>query len=185
MADSRGVSAVTRLRQSYFLLKSGCAVESPETTSLLLRNETVTWHERELSCITCHAHKAIPLPGYPRTNPSATSQSAFAMSTSAFAAPTKSSSLTDPTAPKVTEIPERYMRLEPKDPLIVIDDNPVFDAYAAGRILGRTDECLKKWRQRVQGPDYIQYERNGVVRYELSALMAFRAEHRVKPRTKV
>ena len=107
------------------------------------------------------------------------------MSTSAFAAPTKSSSLTDPTAPKVTEIPERYMRLEPKDPLIVIDDNPVFDAYAAGRILGRTDECLKKWRQRVQGPDYIQYERNGVVRYELSALMAFRAEHRVKPRTKV
>ena len=140
MADSRGVSAVTRLRQSYFLLKSGCAVESPETTSLLLRNETVTWHERELSCITCHAHKAIPLPGYPRTNPSATSQSAFAMSTSAF---------------------------------------------AAGRILGRTDECLKKWRQRDQGPDYIQYGQNGVVRYELSALMAFRAEHRVKPGSKV
>jgi hypothetical protein len=135
--------------------------------------------------VTIMELRARGVVGYPRTNPSATSQSAFAMSTSAFAAPTKSSSLTDPTAPKVTEIPERYMRLEPKDPLIVIDDNPVFDAYAAGRILGRTDECLKKWRQRVQGPDYIQYERNGVVRYELSALMAFRAEHRVKPRTKV
>jgi hypothetical protein len=77
------------------------------------------------------------------------------------------------------------MRLEPKDPLIVIDDNPVFDAFASGRILGRTDECLKKWRQRDQGPDYIQYGQNGVVRYELSALMAFRAEHRVKPGSKV
>jgi hypothetical protein len=135
--------------------------------------------------VTITELRARGIVGYPRTTPSATSQSAFAMSTSAFAAPTKSSSLTDHTAPKVTEIPERYMRLEPKDPLIVIDDNPVFDAYAAGRILGRTDECLKKWRQRDQGPDYIQYERNGVVRYELSALMAFRAEHRVKPRTKV
>ena len=134
--------------------------------------------------VTITELRARGIVGYPRTNPSATSQSAFAMSTSAFAAPTKSSSLTDHTAPKVTEIPERYMRLEPKDPLIVIDDNPVFDAYAAARILGRSDECLKKWRQRDQGPDYIQYERNGVVRYELSALMKFRAEHRVKPRTK-
>lgn len=76
------------------------------------------------------------------------------------------------------------MRLEPKDPLVVIDDNPVFDAYAAGRILGRPYECLKKWRQRNQGPDYIQYGQNGVVRYELSALMAFRAENRVKTGTK-
>ena len=134
--------------------------------------------------VTIMELRARGIVGYPRTDPSATSQTAFAMSTSAFAAPTKSSSLTDSTAPKVTAIPERYMRLEPKDPLIVIDDNPVFDAYAAGRILGRTYECLKKWRQRDQGPDYIQYEWNGVVRYELSALMVFRAEHRVNPGAK-
>jgi hypothetical protein len=82
--------------------------------------------------------------------------------------------------PSRIEIPERFMRLEPKDPLIVIDDNPVFDANAAGRILGCSYERLKKSRQRDQGPDYIQYGQNGLVRYELSALMAFRAKHRVK-----
>lgn len=134
--------------------------------------------------VTIMELRARGVVGYPRTNLSATSQAAFVMSTSAFAAPTKSSSQTAPATPKVDVIPERFMRLEPEDPLIVIDDNPVFDTCAAGRILGRTVECLKKWRQRDQGPDYIQYESNGVVRYELSALMAFRAEHRVKPGTK-
>jgi hypothetical protein len=72
------------------------------------------------------------------------------------------------------------MRLEPAQPLIAINDNPVFDVYAAARILGFSAERLKKWRQRNQGPDYIQYVPNGEVRYELSALMAYRAAHRVK-----
>jgi hypothetical protein len=70
--------------------------------------------------------------------------------------------------------------LEPPKPLIAIDDNPVFDVVAAGRILGVTPDWLKKWRPRNQGPDYLQYGKNGPVRYELSALMAFRATHRVE-----
>ena len=39
---------------------------------------------------------------------------------------------------------------------------------------------MKKWRQRNQGPDYIQYGKDGTVRYELTALMAYRAAHRVQ-----
>lgn len=72
------------------------------------------------------------------------------------------------------------MRLEPAQPLIAINDNPVFDANAAAAILGLSAEQLKKWRQRNQGPDYIQYVPKGEVRYELSALMAYRVAHRVK-----
>jgi hypothetical protein len=43
---------------------------------------------------------------------------------------------------------------------------------------------LKKWRQRNQGPDYVQYGPDGPVRYELDALMAFRARHRVRAKPK-
>ena len=50
------------------------------------------------------------------------------------------------------------------------DDNPVFDEHSAARFVGVTADCLKKWRQRKQGPDYIQFGQNGVVRYELNAL---------------
>lgn len=64
--------------------------------------------------------------------------------------------------------------------MVVIDDDPVFDSRTAGRILGFSAERLKKWRQRDQGPDYIQYGMYGEVRYELSALMAYRAAHTVK-----
>jgi hypothetical protein len=86
-------------------------------------------------------------------------------------------------APLRFEAPKRLVRLEPQQPLTVIDSNPVFGTEDAARILGASEDRLKKWRQRDQGPDYIQYETGGAVRYELSALMAFRAAHRVKPRS--
>jgi hypothetical protein len=70
------------------------------------------------------------------------------------------------------------LRLEPR-PLSAFDDNPIFNENSAARFLGISAECLKKWRQRNQGPDYIQYGRGGPVRYELNALMAFRAANRV------
>jgi hypothetical protein len=78
------------------------------------------------------------------------------------------------------EIPERFMCLEPPLPPLAINDNPVFNVNAAGRILGVSAERLDKWRQRNQGPDFIQYGKNGSVRYPLSALMAYRAAHTVK-----
>jgi hypothetical protein len=64
--------------------------------------------------------------------------------------------------------------------MIMIDDDPVFNAYSAGRILGVTDECRKNWRQRNQGPDYIQYGTGGAVRYTLNDLMPFRAGHTLR-----
>ena len=77
------------------------------------------------------------------------------------------------------ELPARLLRLEPQ-PLSAYDDNPVFDEISAARFVGVSADCLKKWRQRKQGPDYIQYGHNGAVRYELNALRDFRERHTVR-----
>ena len=77
------------------------------------------------------------------------------------------------------QIPMTYLIMEPK-PLSAYDDNPVLGVNGAAEVLGVSAECMKKWRQRDQGPDYIQYGPDGPVRYELSTLMAFRGAHRVK-----
>jgi hypothetical protein len=81
------------------------------------------------------------------------------------------------------QVSATLLQAEPK-PLSVYDDNPVFDQISAAHFIGVTTECLKKWRQRGQGPDYIQYGLNGPVRYELNALMEFRDRHRVRPQIK-
>ena len=78
-------------------------------------------------------------------------------------------------------LPTRYMKLEPPVPLSAINDDPVFDPRAAATILGRTADTLKKWRQRGQGPDYIQYGEDGPVRYQWSALKRFQAQHTIHP----
>jgi hypothetical protein len=48
-------------------------------------------------------------------------------------------------------------------------------------VLGVKPDRLEKWRQRDRGPDYLQYEESGFVRYELSALNEFKARHRIRP----
>jgi hypothetical protein len=84
---------------------------------------------------------------------------------------------------KRTEVPGTYLKID-QPPLSAFDDNPVFDEISAGVILGISPETLKKWRQRHHGPDYIQYGRNGTVRYALNALMEFRARNTVKTKQK-
>ena len=86
-----------------------------------------------------------------------------------------------PTSNKIAEIPSRMRELEPEAPPLVAIDDPVFTTADAARILGITAQRLMKWRQRDQGPDYLQYEKGGPVRYELSALIEFKAAHRVRP----
>lgn len=76
-------------------------------------------------------------------------------------------------------IPDVYLTIE-RPPLSAYDDNPVFNENGAGKLLGVSAERMKKWRQRSQGPDYLQYGRGGPVRYERNALLEFRAIHRVK-----
>ena len=71
-----------------------------------------------------------------------------------------------------------YLKVEPL-PISAYNDDPVFDEVGAARLLGLSAECLKKWRQRNQGPDYIQYGKGGPVRYELTVLAAFRKAHKV------
>jgi hypothetical protein len=66
-----------------------------------------------------------------------------------------------------------YLDLLPQ-PLSAYDDNPVLNEAGAAFVLGVSQDLLKKWRQRKQGPDYIQYGHNGPVRYELNALLVFR-----------
>jgi hypothetical protein len=77
------------------------------------------------------------------------------------------------------QLPATYLLLEPL-PLSAYDDNPVLNEAGAAFVVGLSADTLKKWRQRHQGPDYIQYGQNGVVRYELKALMEFRDKNRVK-----
>jgi hypothetical protein len=77
------------------------------------------------------------------------------------------------------QIPITYLTMESK-PLSAFDDNPVLGVNGAAEVVGVSAECMRKWRQRDQGPDYIQYGLDGPVRYELSTLMAFRLAHRVK-----
>ena len=81
------------------------------------------------------------------------------------------------------EVPAAYLPLEPR-PLSAYDDNPVLNEAGAAFIVGVTADCLKKWRQRKQGPDYIQYGPNGPVRYELKALMEFRDRYKVTYRNR-
>jgi hypothetical protein len=83
--------------------------------------------------------------------------------------------------PNVAKIPLQLKRLESVEPEAFINDDPVFDTGGAAAILGTSPTRLIKWRQREQGPDYLQYADNGAVRYELSALIAFKAGHRVRP----
>jgi hypothetical protein len=79
------------------------------------------------------------------------------------------------------EVPATLLKLESR-PLSAYDDNPVLDEAGAAFIVGVSADCLKKWRQRKQGPDYLQYGKNGPVRYELKALLEFRDQHRVRSR---
>jgi hypothetical protein len=78
-------------------------------------------------------------------------------------------------------LPTRYTKLEPSKPLSAFNDDPIFNPEAAGQILAVSVECLKKWRQRKRGPSYIQYGNDGPIRYPLSALMRFRAQHTIDP----
>ena len=89
----------------------------------------------------------------------------------------------DLAAPHVTQLPEVYPFVEPRA-LSTFDDNPLFDTCEAAKILAIGVDLLKKWRRRNQGPDYVQYGPGGPVRYELDALMAFRARHRVRVSSK-
>ncbi|MGA8041178.1 MAG: helix-turn-helix domain-containing protein [Terracidiphilus sp.] len=86
-----------------------------------------------------------------------------------------------PPSKKIAEIPARLRELEPAEPLLVPIDDPVFNTPDAAEILGVNADRLMKWRKRGQGPAYLQYEQNGPVRYELSALIEFKAAHRVRP----
>ena len=78
-------------------------------------------------------------------------------------------------------LPTRYTKYEPSKPLSAFNDDPIFNPKAAGQILAVSVGCLKKWRQRKRGPDYIQYGEDGPVRYAWSALTRFRARHTIHP----
>ena len=86
--------------------------------------------------------------------------------------------------PQSKERPDEYPSVESRA-LSTFDDNPLFGSYEAAQILAISVDLLKKWRLRDKGPDYVQYGPGGPVRYELEALTAFRARHRVKVSAKL
>jgi hypothetical protein len=86
--------------------------------------------------------------------------------------------------PRKRIIPAHFMRLEPRGPLSAINDDPLFDSEDAAKILRISEDLLKKWRQRKQGPDYIQYGQDGPVRYLLSDLKEYIVAHKICPEKK-
>ena len=62
-------------------------------------------------------------------------------------------------------------------------NNPLLDEHGAAVFLGLSRELLKKWSQRGFGPDYIQYGKNGPIRYEVNELTEFRLFHRIQLRS--
>lgn len=83
--------------------------------------------------------------------------------------------------PEITPVPEGLRTLEPEEAQSVTIEDPVFNTGDAAEILGVTADRLEKWRQRGKGPDFIQREKYGQVRYELSALNVFKARRRIRP----
>ena len=106
-------------------------------------------------------------------------QSSFVGGANALPLDAKATPMAEYPPPNRTQIPDLHLSLECW-PLSAYDDNPVLNENGASILLGVSEECMKKWRQRDQGPDYLQYGRGGPVRYERDALMEFRAVHRVK-----
>ena len=93
----------------------------------------------------------------PRTRPSAATQTPTS-GTAGPSQPTNEVNSTRPAtlpAPRRTYVPRVFLDLAPR-PLLAYDDNPVFNEASAARFLGISAECIKKWRQRNQGPDYLQ-----------------------------
>ena len=78
-------------------------------------------------------------------------------------------------------LPKRFMYLEPSQPGTFVNPDPIVDTRCAAEILRIGEDCLKKKRQRGEGPEYIQYGENGPVRYAVCALMAYRQAHTVRP----
>jgi hypothetical protein len=60
-----------------------------------------------------------------------------------------------------------------------LNDDPLLNSAGAAKVLAVKPDTLKKWRQRGQGPDFIQYGPGGPVRYLHSALLKFIEEHTV------
>jgi hypothetical protein len=95
--------------------------------------------------------------------------------------PTKPTPEASTSSPTITQIPLLIRGLEPPERHCVATEDPVFDTPQAAQILGLKVDRLTKWRQRGQGPEYLKYESNRSVRYELSSLVQFKAAHRVRP----
>jgi len=119
-----------------------------------------------------------PRPRFPKQNKGSSVTPTPAQSRPSISDPLSTS---EPLPSEITEIPLRLVRLEPREPLCVINDDPLFEVADAAEILGISQDLLAKWRQRHRGPAYIQYGPGGPVRYELSVLRWYRAEHRVQP----
>lgn len=88
-----------------------------------------------------------------------------------------------PARPPVTvaELQRRTRYVERHEPERYIDEDPVFPSVAAAILVGVSEELMKKWRQRGEGPSYYQYGPEGRIVYALSDLNAFKATHRVVP----
>ena len=78
------------------------------------------------------------------------------------------------------DVRSRLRQLAAVEPVEQVIDDPVLNTEDAATILGLRPARLEKWRQRGMGPEYLQYDQDGI-RYELSSLVAFKASRRARP----
>ena len=99
-----------------------------------------------------------------------------------------SNSASNALSSECTQNPLRHIQTGPLEPSHAIKDDPVLNGRQASWFLGISLDLLEKWRQRQQGPNYLQYGPGGPVLYELSALLAFKTTYRIQakgqPRTR-
>ena len=88
-----------------------------------------------------------------------------------------------PSADFRRQIPKVLLQYEPL-PQEVYYENPLVNERGAAVLLDVSTDLMKKWRQRNWGPNYVQYGKDGPVRYEFATLMEFRIRHRVVTRSK-
>jgi hypothetical protein len=78
--------------------------------------------------------------------------------------------------PRRTDRPDVKVPPAPQIAIAPFPTDRLIATPSAAYILGVTDEVLKKWRQRSQGPEFVRFP-NGDIRYRLSTLLKFMEDH--------
>jgi hypothetical protein len=76
---------------------------------------------------------------------------------------------------------ERKAKAQERKPLDGTNEDRSVCTQDAALFLGLSPKTLEAWRLQERGPQYCRYGVNGAIRYLLSDLREFQAQHAVRP----